>query len=95
MKLIRKRTQDAADASKQTEAPKAVAKAGVLLDDAELSMVSGGGEGLLVIADDPECPSETCPRGTKMNYLCEDSTGRLITYICPLCSKTITLLDQG
>ena len=52
----------------------AIKKAGMLLNDDELEMVSGGGDGLWVVSGDPECPC--CP-GTKMNRYCEE--GNLIT----------------
>ena len=68
----------------------AIKKAGMLLNDDELEMVSGGGDGLWVVSGDPECPC--CP-GTKMNRYCEE--GNLITYICPICHNTVTLFDQG
>ena len=68
----------------------AIKKAGMMLTDDELEMVSGGGDGLWVVSGDPECPR--CP-GTKMNRFCED--GNLITYICPICQNTVTLFDQG
>ena len=68
----------------------AIKKAGMMLTDDELEMVSGGGDGLWVVSGDPECPC--CP-GTKMNRYCEE--GNLITYICPICHNTVTLFDQG
>ncbi len=68
----------------------AIKKAGMMLTDDELEMVSGGGDGLWAVSGDPECPD--CP-GTQMNRYCEE--GNLITYICPICHNTITLFDQG
>ena len=65
-------------------------KAKMPLNNEEMSMVSGAGDGLWMVSGDPECPD--CP-GTKMNRYCEE--GNLITYICPICHNTITLFDQG
>jgi hypothetical protein len=67
-----------------------IKKAKMPLNDDEISMVSGAGDGLWMVSGDPECPD--CP-GTKMNRYCEE--GNLITYICPICHNTITLFDQG
>lgn len=65
-------------------------KAKMPLNNEEMSMVSGAGDGLWMVSGDPECPD--CP-GTQMNRYCEE--GNLITYICPICHNTITLFDQG
>ena len=90
MKLIRnlKKTVDEIDTKEGKR--DAIKKAGMMLTDDELEMVSGGGDGLWVVSGDPECPC--CP-GTKMNRYCEE--GNLITYICPICHNTVTLFDQG
>ena len=90
MKLIGKMKKDVANASDNNEVKEIIAKAGVILNDEELSMVTGAGDGLWVVSGDPECPD--CP-GTNMNRYCEE--GNLITYICPICKNTITLFNQG
>lgn len=91
MKLIGKLKKNADNAADKNEARDIIAKAGVLLTDDELNLVTGAGDGLWMVAGDPECDS--CDGHPKMTRYYEE--GNLITYICPLCLKTVTLFDQG
>lgn len=86
MKLIGKYRQDAESAAGKTEAEKTLPKDGILLNEQDLSAVSGGCGVVKILIGEPQC--DCSGENVNMLVIGTDDSGRITYYQCPLCGAT-------
>ena len=91
MKLTGELKEKVKQAETKEEAKKILSEAGVHLNDEEISAVSGGcgTEQTFAMIQQCKCSGESCD----MIEIERDSTGRIVTYLCPHCGRTKTVYE--
>ena len=96
MKLVGKLKEQVENATSKEEAKEAIAKAGMLLSDNEMELVTGG-EGIEVtmMVNPNECLICGNDEPGTISFVENDATGRLFYYYCGKCKGTFIIYGDS